>query len=172
MDYLNPNLNRRKKAVAYIRISSTKQIDNESPVTQREKIQQYADTNNIEILEDGWFFDEAKSGKNTDREALQNMLKFALSYRDRVDHVIVYKMNRASRDIDSYVENVRLVLKSKGITVRSATEHFDDSTMGRFTEMLYVLLGQMDNENKREYTLDNMKALALQGYYQHPPVVG
>lgn len=164
--------NTRKRAVAYVRISSTKQIDNESPDTQREKIQQYADANNIEIIKGGWFFDEAKSGKNTDREALQNMLKFALSYRDKIDHVIVYKMNRASRDLDSYVTNVRLILKAKGITVRSATEHFDDTTMGRFTEMLYVLLGEMDNENKREYTLDNMKSLALQGYYQHPPLVG
>jgi site-specific DNA recombinase len=172
MDYLRPSHSPRKKAVAYIRISSTKQINNESPETQREKIQQYADSNNIEILEDGWFFDEAKSGKNTDREELQNMLKFALSYREKIDHVIVYKMNRASRDVDSYVENVRLVLKAKGITVRSATEQFDDTTMGRFTEYLYVLLGQMDNENKREYTLDNMIALAHQGYYQHPPVVG
>lgn len=172
MDYLNPSLSRRKKAVAYIRISSTKQINNESPETQREKIQQYADANEIEIIKDGWFFDEAKSGKNTDREELQNMMKFALSHRDRIDHVIVYKMNRASRDLESYIANVRLILKAKGITVRSATEHFDDSTMGHFTEMLYVLLGQMDNENKREYTLDNMKALAQQGYYQHPPIVG
>lgn len=172
MDYLNPNLNRRKKAVAYIRISSTKQINNESPGTQREKIQQYADANDIEILKDGWFFDEAKSGKNTDREELHNMMRFALSHKDRIDHVIVYKMSRASRDLESYIINVQMALRAKGITVRSATEHFDDTTMGKFTEMLHVLLSQMDNENKREYTLDNMISLAHQGYYQHPPIVG
>ena len=86
---------RNKKAVAYVRISSTMQKDNESPDTQRQKIQQYADANGIEIIEGGWFFDEAKSGKNADREELQNMLQFALSHKDKVDHVIVYKMNRA-----------------------------------------------------------------------------
>ena len=172
MDYLNPNLNKRKKAVAYVRISSTKQINNESPQTQREKIQQYADANDIEILENGWFYDEAKSAKNADREELQNLLQFALSYRGKIDHVLVYKMSRASRDITTYYMQVKSVLMSRGITIRSVTEQFDDTSTGKFMELIYVGLAQMDNDNKRQYTLDNMRSLARQGYYQHPPVVG
>lgn len=164
------NANTSKKAVAYIRISSIRQIDNESPDTQREKIQQYADTNGIEVIK--WYFDEAKSGKNADREELQNMLSFALQHRGKIDHLIVYKMNRASRDLDSYITNVRLVLQSRGITVRSATEPVDETKMGRFMEGLFVLLGQLDNDSKSEYTVDNMRALAEQGYWQHPPIVG
>ena len=61
---------------------------------------------------------------------------------------------------------------ARGITLRSATEQFDDSSTGRFMELIYVGLAQMDNDNKREYTLDNMKSLAKQGWYQHPPIVG
>lgn len=163
---------RKKKAVAYIRISSSRQIDNESPDTQRQKIQEYADSNGIEIIKDGWFFDEAKSGKNAEREELKNLLKFALNHRDKIDHVLVYKMSRASRDITSYYMQIKGVLMGKGITLRSATEQFDDSSTGRFMELIYVGLAQMDNDNKREYTLDNMKSLARQGYYQHPPTVG
>lgn len=163
---------RDKKAVAYVRISSTMQKDNESPETQRQKIQQYADANGIEIIEDGWFFDEAKSGKNADREELQHMLQFALSHKDKIDHVIVYKMNRASRDLYSYITQVQMVLRAKGITVRSATEPVDDTKMGRFMEGLFVMLGQLDNDSKAEYTLDNMRSLAKQGYYQHPAIIG
>ena len=162
----------RKKAVAYVRISSIKQIDNESPETQKEKIQQYADANDIEIIKDGWFFDEAKSGKNADRQELQNLLKFAFQYKGQIDYVIVYKMNRASRDLDSYITQVRVALQSRGISVRSATEPVDETNMGRFMEGLFVLLGQLDNDGKRETTIDNMKALADQGYWQHPPIVG
>lgn len=162
----------KKKAVAYVRISSLRQIDNESPETQKDKIQQYADANNIDILPDGWFFDEAKSGKNADRQELQNLLTFALQHKGQIDYVIVYRMNRASRDLDSYVSQVRLVLQSRGITVRSATEPVDDTKMGRFMENLFVLLGQLDNDGKAETTVDNMTALALQGYWQHPPVLG
>ncbi len=172
MDYLSNDSHRRKKAVAYVRVSSSRQINNESPATQRDKIQAYADANNIEILTDGWFYDEAKSAKNADREELKNLLKFALTYRDKIDHVLVYKMSRASRDVASYYMQVKGVLMAKGITLRSATESFDDSSTGNFMELIYVGLAQMDNDNKREYTLDNMKALAKQGWYQHPPVAG
>ncbi len=160
----------KKKAVAYVRVSSQKQLDNESPETQKNMIQQYADTNNIEII--AWFNDEGVSAKNADREELQNLLKYALQYKGKIDHVIVYKMNRASRNLDTYVQSVRLVLQSKGITVRSATEPVDETKMGRFMEGLFVLLGQLDNDSKSEYTIDNMKALAEQGYWQHPPITG
>lgn len=161
----------KKKAVAYLRISSHRQIDNESPDTQREVIRRYADSQSIEVIE--WFFDEAKSGKNAEREELKNMLQFALKYKGKIDHVIVYNMRRASRDLESYTTQVRMVLQSKGITVRSATESVvDDTKMGRFMENFLVLMGQLDNEGKAEVTIDNMRALAEQGYWQHPPVLG
>ena len=160
----------KKKAVAYVRISSVKQIDNESPDTQRQIIQRYADTNGIEIVK--WFYDEAKSGKNTDRGELNNLMKYAFLHKDELDHVLVYKMNRLSRDLESYIVNVKVVLKKMGITLRSATEQVDDTTTGRLLESLFVMLGQMDNEIKAGATIDNMKALALQGYYQHPPIIG
>src|SRR3990167_8442944 len=102
----------RKKVVAYLRISSVKQIDNESPDTQRESIQKYADSQGFEIIE--WFFDEAKSGKNADREELNNLIDFALKYRGKIEHVLVYKMNRMSRDIDSYITQVKVILKARG----------------------------------------------------------
>lgn len=161
---------RQYKAVAYVRVSSSRQIDNESPATQQDKIQAYADANGIEIIK--WYYDEAKSAKNADREELQNLLKYALAYNGKIDHVIVYKMSRASRDITSYYMQVKGVLMGRGITLRSATETFDDSSTGRFMELIYVGLAQMDNDSKREYTLDNMKSLAKQGWYQHPPIVG
>jgi hypothetical protein len=153
-----------KRGLAYVRISSKRQVNNESPETQKEAIQRYADSENISIVD--WYFDEAKSGKNTDREELQNLLKRAIDKKDQIDHVIVYKMNRASRDLDTYVSGVRTVLKTAGITMRSATEPIDDTKTGRFLESLMVLLGQLDNDGKTEYTVDNMTALAMQGYWQ------
>lgn len=160
----------RKKALAYIRISDKKQIDGESPDTQREIIQQYAQRNDTDIVE--WFYDEARSGKNADRQELKNLLLFAKKYKGKIDFVIVYKMNRASRDLISYVEGVKLALKSQGISMRSATEPIDDTKMGRFMENMLVLLGQLDNEGKAEFTNDNMRSLAMQGYWQHGSVVG
>lgn len=159
----------QKTALAYLRISDKKQIDGESENNQRKVIKAYAEANGIKIIE--WFYDEAKSGKNTDRAELQNMLKVATKYKGKIDYVIVYKMNRASRDLNSYIIGMRSILKAKGISIRSATEPIDDSPMGNFMENLYVMVGQLDNENKKEVVVDNMRSLALQGYWQHGPVI-
>ena len=165
-----PDENRHKKAIGYLRISSAMQINNESEATQTQKIQAYADSNEIEIIK--WYYDEAQSGKNADRKELQKLIQFALAYRDQIDHVIVYKMSRASRDARTYYTEIVSKLYTRGITFRSATETFDDSPGGQFMELLHVGMAQFDNGIKREYTLDNMRSLAKQGYYQHPPIVG
>lgn len=159
-----------KRAIGYLRISSSMQINNESEATQRQKIQEYADKNGIQIIK--WYYDEAQSGKNADRKELQNLIKFALSHRDKIDHVVVYKMSRASRDAKTYYSEIVSKLYTRGITIRSATETFDDSPGGQFMELLHVGMAQFDNGIKREYTLDNMRSLARQGYYQHPPIIG
>lgn len=158
-------------AVAYVRISSLRQINNESPATQREAIQRYADQHGIII--DKWFEDIARSGKNADRSGLQALVKYCAANRNKLRHWLVYNMKRASRDIDSYSLEVRVTLKALGVTIRSATEPaVDDTKEGRFMENLLVLLGQLDNEGKSEVTLDNMRSLALQGYWQHPAPLG
>ena len=164
-------MNIRKQAVAYIRISSQRQVNNESPITQRTTIQSYADANNIEIVE--WFEDIAKSGKNADRVGLQDLVKYCGKHRGKIQHWLVYNMKRASRDTDTYSIQIRTILKAMGVTIRSATEHaVDDTREGRFMESLLVALGQLDNEGKSDVTKDNMRALALQGWWQHPPILG
>jgi site-specific DNA recombinase len=162
--------NQKKKAIAYVRVSSSRQVDNESPDTQRAKINQFAEMNNIEIVK--WFDDMAQSAKNADRKELQNLIKFALAYRDQIDHVIVYKMSRASRDATTYYRDILGKLYPRGITIRSATETFDDSPGGRFMELIHVGMAQFDNGVKSEYTRDNMQSLEKQGYYQHAPILG
>lgn len=165
---VQPTINRR--ALAYIRISSDRQINGESPETQKTYIRQYADQNNIEIVDT--FYDEAKSGKNTDRAELQNMLEYASKHKGKIDYVVVYKMNRASRDVDTYIMGFRLKLKALGVSIRSATEPIDDTPLGKFMEIFSILVGEMDNATKTGFTVDNMTALAFQGYWQHPPIVG
>jgi len=159
-----------KRALAYVRISSQRQINGESPETQKAAIKEYAAKNDIEVVDT--FYDEAKSGKNIEREELQKLLAYALKHKGQIDHVIVYKMNRASRDMESYIMGFRVKLKAMGISVRSATEPIDDSVLGQFMELFSILVGQVDNDTKRGFTIDNMTALAHQGYWQHPPIVG
>lgn len=170
MSQQSPNPS-RKRVVGYVRISSERQTNNESPATQRDIIQRYADANNMEVV--AWFEDIAKTGRNADREGLSALLNYCLKHRGKVDHWVVYNMKRASRDLDSYSSEVRLVLKARGVTVRSATEpSVTDTKEGRLMENILVGLAQYDNEGRAEVTKDNMRSLARQGFWQHPPVVG
>ena len=159
-----------RRAVAYTRISSERQINGESPETQIATIQAYSDREGIKI--EKVFHDEAKTGKNTDRAEVQNMLSYLKQRRGEIDYVIVYSMSRASRDIISYVTGFLAPLKALGVSVRSATEPVDDSAYGQFMEGFNVLVAQLDNQHKRDFTVDNMTALAHQGYWQAPPVLG
>ena len=160
----------QRKALGYLRISDKKQMQGESIANQEDSIKKYALANNIEVIK--WFKDEAKSGKNTDRNELQNLLKMAIKMKKQIDFVLVYKMSRASRDVESYITGIRSVLASKGIQIRSATEPFDDSPMGRFMENLYVGVAQLDNNIKTEMVVDNMTRIAEQGFWQHKPPRG
>lgn len=157
-------------ALGYLRISDKKQLMGESIATQKASVENYARANNIKVIQ--WFKDEAKSGKNADREQLQNLLGTALKMKDRIDYVIVYKMSRASRDVESYVTGIRSVLATKGIQIRSATEPFDSSPAGKFMENFYVGMAQWDNDTKREMVVDGMTRIAQQGYWQHKPPRG
>lgn len=169
MNSIQPSI-KNKRALAYVRISSLRQVNGESPETQKAAIARYAESENIEIID--IYYDEAKSGKNTDRVELQNMLDYASKNRGEIDYVIVYKMNRASRDMESYIMGFRVKLKALGVSIRSATEPIDDTPLGQFMEYFSILVGQMDNQTKQGFTVDNMKSLAYQGYWQHPPILG
>lgn len=72
------------------------------------------------------------------------MLARAKRSKDKIDYVIVYKMNRASRNLDSYVMGFRIKLKELGISMRSATEPIDDTPLGQFMEVFSVIIGEME----------------------------
>ncbi len=162
---------RSNKAVAYIRVSTKEQVDNESLPTQKARIQQYADDNGIEIVK--WFSEEGKSAKTVKkRDAMQEMLYYIARNKGKIGYAIFYKMWRASRNITTYSSDLKTTLNALGVSVRSATEHIDDTPVGRFMESMFVINGQLDNEVKGEVSKDNMANVAKQGWWQGSPPPG
>ena len=79
---------------------------------QRRTIQEYADSHNIEIPEDGWYEDHA-SGKNAKRPSLQEMLKRIDLEKGGVDYVIIYNSTRISRDMLTFYSEIIAPLRKK-----------------------------------------------------------
>lgn len=159
-----------KRAYGYIRVSSNRQLEGESPETQKSHIEEYAASRGVEIIK--WYFDEGESAKTANRPELLRMLSDAEGRQDLVDQIIVYKLTRISRDLMSYMTDIKARLLKCNVTVYSATENIEDTIQGRMVENLLMMFGQMDNEMKSEYTSDNMRSLARQGYWQSPPPLG
>lgn len=159
-----------KCAVAYIRVSSERQVDNVSKDNQRDHIAAKAEREGIEIVE--WFIDDGVSAKTADRAGLTDMIAYASRPSAGIDYVMVYSLSRLSRDIGSFFAVIYAGLVAKGINIRSVIEPVDETPMGEFMMTFHLGMAQMDNRLKSKYTRDNMKTLASQGYWQNSPPHG
>ena len=159
------------KAVAYIRVSDESQVDGESLDNQRATIIRYAAIHNIDIVR--WFGDEGISGKNVaKRTQLLELVTFCKKNKGKIGYALFYNMKRASRDVLSYYRDFKGILDGLGVQIRSATEHLEDSPAGHFIETVLIANGQMDNELKSLDVSNNMKSVAMQGWWQHGPIMG
>ena len=118
------------KAVIYARFSSDKQ--NEASIEgQLRECMQYAEYNGMQII--GNYIDRAFSAKTDHRPEFQHMIKD--SYKNLFDIVLVWKLDRFSRDrYDS--AHYKRILKKNGVRVISATEAISESPEGILLESL------------------------------------
>ena len=150
----------KRRAFGYIRVSTEEQSYGGSPDAQRRAIQQYADNNCIEIVQDGWYEDHA-SGKNAKRPDLQRMLKRIESERGSVDCVIIFNSTRISRNLLTFYGEIIAPLRKNGVQLLSATEHYGDENdpMGDVAMVLGVMTGEIDNKQKSISTRSSMRSL-------------
>jgi len=133
-------------------------------------------------------FEEKVSGKNTDRQALQEMIDFVRSG----DAVVVYSIDRLARDLRD-LQTIIQQLNDKGVSVEFISEHLtfsgaaDDAfaklqlqMMGAFAEFERSIIKQRQAEGiakakakgvykGRKKQIDDSKILELtaQGHSQH-----
>ena len=118
------------KAVIYARFSSDKQ--NEASIEgQLRECMQYAEYNGMQVI--GNYIDRAFSAKTDHRPEFQHMIKD--SYKNLFDIVLVWKLDRFSRDrYDS--AHYKRILKKNGVRVISVTEAISESPEGILLESL------------------------------------
>ena len=125
-----------KTAVIYARYSSSNQTE-QSIEGQLRVCNEYAERNGIVILDT--YIDRAMTGTNDHRADFQRMIKD--SGKREWQHVIVYKLDRFSRD--KYATAVyKKALKDNGVTLLSATECSPDTPEGIIVESLLEGMGQ------------------------------
>ena len=132
--------------IGYIRVSSIDQNCDR----QHEILKQY----NIEKV-----FEEKISGKDRNRPALQEMLKFA---RDG-DAIYVESISRLARNTKDFLNIVEeLSLKNAGVV--SAKEKIDTSTpQGKFMLTVFAALSQLERDTIKQRQLEGINVAKNKG---------
>lgn len=158
------------KAVVYIRVSDQSQIDNNSLETQLKTCKQYAENNNYEVVE--IFREEGVSAKHIQsRPAMRRMLDYCTLKKNRISAVIIYKMDRWSRNVEEGLMAESLLAKY-GVSILPATEITEQNPIGKAVRTILMTMGQLDNELKGERVKDNMQTMFRKGYWCWKPRMG
>ncbi len=143
-----------EKAVAYIRVSSQRQVEEGSSLdSQTRQVENYALGTSLSLVR--IFREEGESAKTDQRPRLQEMLRFCMDRRNGVSVVIVPKIDRLARNVNDYT-NLKLQLSRMGIRLESLGERIDDTPVGRFTETILASVAQFDNEIRAERSKGGM----------------
>lgn len=153
-----PNL----KAYGYCRVSTEEQArEGLSLDAQEAKIRAYAQIKDLDLLE--IIRDEGFSGKDLHRPGLQRLL--ALSQDPQAEALIVYKLDRLTRNTSDLLLLVEEIFKKGNTRFFSITEEIDtDSAMGKFFLTIMGAMAQMERELVSERTSTALQYKKQQGY--------
>jgi len=110
---------------------------------------------------------DVASGKSPDREGFQELLTDIRARR--VDVVLVYRLDRLSRNVKDIYEFLDLI-RTSGVAFVSVTEGFDTTTaMGRAMLGVAAVFAQLTREMIAENTRDGLMRRAEAGYFNGNP---
>ena len=160
------------KGIIYTRVSSAEQIQGMSLDFQREDCLTYAKDKGIEIAK--IYEEKGESAKFANRPELIKLLEFCRTNKKKIDFLIVWKMDRLSRNQMDYYY-LKKTLLEYGVSVYSATEHSMEDTSsvaGKVFETFAALSAEIDNMTRRERAISGMERKLVSGIYPWKPPLG
>ena len=158
------------KIALYKRVSTTEQSENGNSLPeQEERMLKYCDAMKWDVFD--IYTDAGFSGSNTNRPALQRLIKDVRAHK--VDKVLVYKLDRLSRSQKDTLMLIEDIFLKNGCDFVSMSENFDTSTpFGRAMIGILAVFAQLEREQIKERMSMGREARAKQGKYtgswRHP----
>ena len=140
-----------KFAVSYLRVSTRGQAERGGGHDEGFSIPAQREANKKKALSMGAivgkeFVDRGASAKSADRPQLQAMLEYVKENADRVDYVIVHKVDRLARNRDDDSDIMR-VLRECGVQLVSASESIDDTSAGMLLHGIMSSIAEFYSQN-------------------------
>jgi site-specific DNA recombinase len=150
-----------KKAVIYLRVSTTQQVEGASLDTQQKLCQDWASRNDVLVKE--IYHDDGVSAKTLDRPAMKEMLAYLEENKGSIHYLITYQTDRLTRNATDFFA-LRTLLSKLGVQYKNINSGVEDSVNEELIQNLEAVLAQHDNKVKSVRVKDNMKSHAKQGY--------
>lgn len=149
-------------AIIYCRVSTKEQVeDGNSLKTQEHICRDFAIRNGYELVAEP-FIEEGESAKTANRPKLIQMMEWCRKNKGKVDTLIIYKVNRFSRNTNDYLA-LKINFNHLGVKIVSCTEHLEESPAGRFSETVLAAQAQFDNEVRAEICTNGSIELVRKG---------
>ena len=154
----------KKRVFIYVRVSTTEQAEEGYSLGEQEaRLRKLCEANDwilVKVYTDGGF-----SGGNTDRPALQEMIK-ALE-KGEADMVLVDKLDRLSRSQYDTLYLIRKVFEPNNIAFVSRAESFDTSTpFGRAMVGILAVFAELERERIKERMSEGREGRAKEGKWR------
>ncbi len=140
-----------KFAVSYLRVSTRGQAERGGGADEGFSIPAQREANKRKALSMGAivgkeFVDRGASAKSADRPELQKMLEFVKENAERVDYVIVHKVDRLARNRGDDIDIMRQ-LSECGVQLVSASESIDDTPAGMLLHGIMSSIAEFYSQN-------------------------
>lgn len=149
-------------AVAYARVSTESQADDELPITaQLDEIRRFAANRGCEIVEE--YVDAGITGRTEDRPEFTRLRKAISSGKAHFQAVIVWRSNRFARSA-RIAQGFRFLLEQKNIRLYSVTEPEMNGSVGVLMNGILDAFNEFYSAQLGEDTYRGMIAGAKAGY--------
>ncbi len=147
--------------VIYTRVSTKEQADNNlSLETQRKACNQYAQKYGYNILAN--FGGTYESAQTDERKEFTAMLSYVKKSREAISYIIVYSLERFSRNDNSIWLSGQL--RKFGVEIVSVTQPIDTSgPSGQMQQKMLFLFGEFDNQLRKQKCMAGIKEMLLRG---------
>ena len=138
------------------------QVDGYSLDAQKEKLQRYAEFQNMTIV--GEYSDEGKSGKSVEgRPQFQKMLNDIETGKDKVDFVLVFKLSRFGRNAADVLNSLQR-MQDFGVNLICVEDGIDSSKdSGKLMISVLSAVAEIERENILVQTMEGRKQKAREG---------
>lgn len=151
-----------KTGIAYVRVSSSEQVQGTSLAMQERLCKEFAEREAIKLL--AVFVEEGESAKTANRTEFQKALAFCSSKKRPVNFFIVHKIDRFARNQADHFAT-QAILKKYGTELRSVSEPISNDPVGKAMEGMLAVFAEFDNNVRSARSRSGMVEKVKQGIW-------